>query len=95
MKKLLRGCGILLIVCGIGIMAISGKAKEAAKPNEVHMGVIINGQFTETSSGYMGGNQEAEEDMSYLFGIGAIAALGGSAMAIGSFAVKEQESADY
>lgn len=91
MKAGIRVLSVLFLIGGLFIFFVAGEGKEASQPNKVTFGVVIDGKFTETDQGYIGGNEEAREEMGYLEGIGVIVILMGIGGFLGSFAVKSTE----
>ena len=95
MKKLLKISGAILIVCAVLLFVVASIGENAAQGTKVSVGYRINGEYTETNSGYMGRNQQGIEDMGYLKGIAAISGVAGIGALVGSTAVKEEEKPQY
>ncbi len=95
MKRLIRGTGIVLIICAVLLFMIAGMVQEEAKPNRVRFGIMTNGSFKETDSGYIGGNAEAAEDMEWLKGVAILSGIAGTGAIIGSFVMKDEEKPQY
>lgn len=92
MKKFLKYLGIVLLICGLGMYFIAGKAQEETKPNQVTFGYTTSsGQFVKTDSGYIGGNKEGYNTMGKLKGMGVISAVAGGVLLIGSYKMEEDE----
>lgn len=95
MKKILRGLGIILLVCGIVIYGIAAMAQKQTKGTTVRTGMIVNGQFVETDSGTIGSNPEGEKDMGFLKSIGMMSGVAGAVLTVGSLIVKKDEEPQY
>lgn len=95
MKRLLKGLGILLIVCAVIMYAIAGYVQEEAKPRAVTFGAVTNGVYTQTGSGTIGGSNETVEEMGWLKAISVMSGIIGAGAVIGSFAVKEEKGPEY
>ena len=90
MKGILKGLGVLLIVCGLILVFVFTNTQESVKPNKISVGVMWeNGEFSQMDSGYIGGNQQGYETMESFKGIGFMCCVAG-AVAFGvSFAIKK------
>ena len=95
MKKVAKTLGIVLLVCGILLFIIAAIGEDAAQGTKVSTGVMINGEYTEISSGYMGQNAKAKEDMGFLKGIAVVSGLMGVGALIGSGFMKEETPPSY
>ena len=95
MKQILKRSGIVLIICAVLLFACAAIVQEQTKPMKVTTGVMINGEFKATNSGYMGGNAKAQEDMGWLKGISVIFCLACVGMSVGSQFVNEDEKPEY
>ena len=73
MKALLRALGAILAICGLVIYFIAGSAQEEMEPNEVKVGYVSNGNFVETDSGQIGGNEEGQKSMESVKAFGTFA----------------------
>ena len=91
MKTLLRGAGILLIICAIVLYSIAGYVQEEAKPRSITFGAVTNGVYTQTGSGKIGGNAKAAEEMQWLKGVAIMSGIVGAGMMVGSMVIKKQE----
>lgn len=90
MKKMLRTMGLVCLICAVLLFAIAGLAEDKAQGSKVSYGVVLNGSFTETGSGYMGRNESAIEDMGWLKGISILTGLLGIGGIIGSAVINEE-----
>ncbi len=88
MKKLSRGCGLILILCGIVLYLIAGVAQEETKPQQVTFGVMYGDTFSQTGQGTLGGNAEGYQTMGSLKTLGIVTGIGGLALLVISFATK-------
>lgn len=95
MKTLLKGLGILLTVCAIGIYLIAGYIQEEARPRSISFGAVTNGVYTQTGSGTIGGSTKAVEEMQWLKGIAIMSGIAGVGMIVGSMTVKKEEEPEY
>lgn len=95
MKKMVKSAGVILIVCAVLLFIVSAIVQEHTKPMKVTTGVIINGEFKATDSGYMGGNAGAKEDMGWLKGIAIMCGIAGAGTLIGSTTIKEEKESEY
>lgn len=95
MKQILNRSGIALLICAVLLFGVAAIVQEQTKPIKVTTGVMINGEFKATNSGYMGGNAKAQEDMGWLKGIAVVFGLVGAGMTVGSQFVKEEEKPKY
>lgn len=91
MKKGLRFLGIALLVCGIVLSLICNQAIQDKQPRKYSSGYVTNGVYTETQSGYFGGDSDFTEGMNILRGLGYFVTAAGGVMTIVSFFVKESE----
>ncbi len=94
MKKILRGTGITLVICGIVLFFISGYVQKITEPKEVKSGYMSDGKFIQTDSGYIGGNEEGHEGSGQLKTISILLAVVGAVAVIGSCKVKEEHYGD-
>ena len=95
MKGVLKGVGILMVICAVILYVIAGYVQEQAKPRTVTFGVVSNGTFSETGSGKIGGNSEAVEEMGWLKVIAVMSGIGGVGALIGSVVVKDEQEPQY
>lgn len=95
MKKLAKSAGIVLMVCAVLLFILACIGEDAAQGTKVSTGVVINGQYQQISSGYMGYNAQAKEDMGWLKGIAVVAGLMGAGSVIASRTLKEDEKPQY
>ena len=95
MKKLAKSAGIVLIVCAVLMFILAGIGEDAAQGTQVSTGVIINGEYKEIGSGYMGYNAKAKEVMGWLKGIAIVCGLMGVGSVIASGSMKEEEKPQY
>ena len=82
MKKLFRIIGILCIVCAILMFVLAAVGEETSNGVKVGTGVMIDGQYQRISSGNMGYNADAMEDMGILKGCAALVGVLGVGMVI-------------
>lgn len=95
MKKIAKSAGIVLIVCAILLFVLAAVGEDGAQGTQVTTGVIINGEYKEINSGYMGYNAKAKEDMGWLKGIAVVTGLMGVGSVIASGSMKEEEKPQY
>ena len=91
MKSILKIVGIMLLILGIIVIVISNEGIEMSQPNEVRVGIMVNGEFQETDRGLIGGNSKMESEMGAAQGIGYLGCVIGAVMFLGSFMIKEKE----
>lgn len=89
MKALLRALGAILAICGLVIYFIAGSAQEEMEPNEVKVGYVSIGNFVETDSGQIGGNEEGQESMESVKAFGTFAIIGGAVLLLASFLIRD------
>lgn len=82
MKKMFVLIAVVLLLCGIGMMVIAGIGKSAVTPSSVSVGYVVDGQYVQTNSGYIGGNRQAVKDMEGLMVLGGMTAVAGLACTV-------------
>lgn len=95
MKTLLKGLGILLVLCAIALYGIAGIVQDEMKPRKVTFGYVTNGEYTQTGAGTIGGSTEAVEEMQWLKGIAVMSGIAGVGMMVGSMTVQKKEEPEY
>lgn len=95
MKHILKRSGIALLICAVLLFAVAAIVQEQTKPMKVTTGVMINGEFKSTNSGYMGGNAKAQENMGWLKGIAVVFGLAGAGISVGANFMNEEEKPNY
>ena len=96
MKKVVRGLGVVLLVCAVILFGAAAAMKDASQGTYVSTGVIINGAYKEIGNGgYMGYNQEGVETAGMLQGIAVVTGLFGAGSIIVSVSMKDEEKPQY
>ena len=95
MKKILRGCAVVLLACAVVLFAVAGYVKEESKPIQVQTGVIIDGEYRQIGSGSMGGSQAASENADWMKAIAVVVCIAGVGALVESVIVKEENPPQY
>ena len=95
MKKLAKSAGIVLMVCSVLLFIVACVGEDAAQGTKVSTGAVIDGKYQEISSGYMGYDAQAMEDMGWLKGIAVVVGLMGAGSRIASYSLKDDEKPQY
>lgn len=96
MKKVIRGIGVVLLVCAVILFLAAGEMKDASQGTYVSTGVVIDGVYKEIGNGgYMGYNQEGVETAGSLQGLAAVAGLFGAGLVVASVTMKDEQKPQY
>lgn len=88
MKAGIRFLSIFALIGGLFILFVAGEIIDANEPTTITSGIIVNGEFVETDTGQLGGNQETQEEMGYLQAIGVVIMIIGAGGLVASFFIK-------
>lgn len=91
MKGILKGAGILLIMCGVVLYLLAGAVQDRTKPQKVEFGYTTNGTYVQTGSGYLGGNAEGSKTMDSFKTMGVAAGIGGVVALIVSGTLRDEQ----
>ena len=96
MKKVIRGAGIVLLVCALILFFAAGEMKDAAQGTYVSTGVMINGEFKQVgNTGYLGRNQKGVETAEMMQVLAVVAGLFGAGAITASVFMKNEEKPEY
>lgn len=93
MKKLIRGVGIVLLVCAVVLFFAAGALKDESQGT--HVSIMIDGTNKEISNGYMGYNQKGVDTAEMMQGLAVVAGLFGAGAIVASMCMKDEETPQY
>lgn len=95
MKGILKICGCIGLIGALLFFVLAIVVDDQAQGTKVSTGAVVNGQYVEIGSGYMGTNKQAKEDVTWMKGVAVVSGVLSVGMLIGAASIDDDNNSEY